>query len=67
MEIKTKQQYKGIVSGIIFTVTRVSNKSVSITFTHEDRLKKANITKEHLRKYMIPLTPSSIRFMENEI
>jgi hypothetical protein len=66
MNIKIGQQYQGITSGVIFTITKVSNKSVSVTFIQDDILKKANLTKEHLRKCMTPLTPSSIRFMEDE-
>jgi len=63
--IKVGDQYIGIENKIIFTITKVSNKSVSLTYLHEGRLKKGNITKEHLAKHMRSLTPNSIKYMED--
>lgn len=64
--IKVGDQYIGIENKIIFTITKVSNKSVSLTYLHEGRLKKGNITKEHLFKHMQSLTPNSIEYMRED-
>jgi hypothetical protein len=64
--IKVGDQYIGIENKIIFTITKVSNKSVSLTYLHEDRVKKGNITKEHLFKHMRSLVPYSIQYMRED-
>jgi len=70
--IKVGDQYIGIENKIIFTITKVSLKSVSLTYLHYDPvreieiLKKGNITKEHLFKHMQSLTPNSIEYMRED-
>ena len=72
--MKVGKQYIGISNGnkdIIFTVTKVSEKSVNVEYKKEISegyflIRKGNITKNHLNKHMRDLTPNSINFITEE-